>query len=214
MKKLLLTSAIVLAAGAANAAVAPYASIKAGYTNSDINFYYDDDKFESEGLANFSGFTGAIAGGAAWDANSLITVRGELEYAYTNTSVNSWMDDLDEWKDVLTHNTIMLNAFADFGEKSWSVRPYVGLGAGFGFGNTFKIIRDGETWKKEDMGSGFAYAGMIGAAWHATDHLAIDLGFQYKVIDMGEAGAKVYSWGQDSSDVVSRTVTLGARYTF
>lgn len=210
MKKLLLTSAIILAAGAAQASIAPYASIKAGFATGGFNQYYNEPSYV-EGYGGFTGFTGAIAGGAAFAVDDLVTVRGELEYAYSKIAGNP---NLNGWEVSLTGNTIMLNVYADFGATSWSVRPYVGLGAGFGFGNKLKEAWYGSTTWTEDMDGGFAYAGMIGAAYYINSNFALDLGFKYAVVNADFKSSGGWYYGEDGTNIINRTVTLGARYTF
>ncbi|MCL1891724.1 MAG: outer membrane beta-barrel protein [Alphaproteobacteria bacterium] len=208
MKKLLLTSAIILAAGAAQAAVAPYVSLKGGIADGGMNFYYtngDPDNGYIDGYRNMSGFTGAFAGGIAYDVDTSMTLRAELEYTFSKT--NGW-----NWGrfDMVNH-TILLNGYADFGSKEWAIRPYVGAGFGYGLGNRLKWTDwAGNDWV--NVGGGIAYAGMFGAAWAATDYLAFDLGFKYAVID----GVNSQDWwgGESSADLINRTVTLGARYSF
>ncbi|MCL1892349.1 MAG: outer membrane beta-barrel protein [Alphaproteobacteria bacterium] len=204
MKKLFLTSAMILAVGAANAAN-PYASLKAGYANSSLKYGYEDSFFDRHG--NFDGFTLAAAGGLAFAVDPAVTLRGEVEYAYTDVSAkpeNWWGDP----KLSVSGNTIMLNGYADFGYESWAVKPYVGFGAGFGFGNKFEIKYSG-SGHKNDMWDGFAYAGMVGASWQATNHLAVDLELKYKVLN----GAN-YDWWYERTDFITRSVMLGARYAF
>lgn len=105
---------VILTATAASAAITPYASLKLGYVDIDTI----DVKSNGTTIADFdgmNGFTGAIAGGAKFDVSDMIGVRGELEYAYTDTEENSYVTDPFK----VSYSTAMANAYADFGDAAW-----------------------------------------------------------------------------------------------
>ena len=141
-----------------------------------------------------------------------LTLRAELEYAYTDTRGKD--DDDGGTKIRMRNSTLMLNGYADVGDASWMIKPYVGAGLGYGFANHWTWDYSPE-WKLS-LGSGFAYAGMIGAAWYINPNIAIDLGFKYAVITNLDDNGQYWSTGTNykGTEAVNRTVTLGARYTF
>ena len=201
MKKLLLTSAIIMVAGVANAAINPYVSLKGGYSDKSLTIGYDP----SLGLPDatergLTGFTGAAAFGGAYAVHPVVTLRGELEYSYSQTE--GTIGTLD-W--TFKQNTFSLNAYADFGDASWVVKPYVGLGAGFGTGNF------GTKFGYLNLDDAFAYSIMAGVAYAIDSNWAIDLGAKYSswltstpISDVGPLDLTLSGW----------TFLLGARYSF
>lgn len=117
MKKLLLTSAAVLAVftSAANAAdITPYASVKAAMSMTNMDH-------KTEGDSNdFTNYGADIAIGAKMDA-----VRAELAYAYLAKGTDT--SDNIKWKTSL--QSFMLNGYFDI-DNPTVFKPYVGVGVG------------------------------------------------------------------------------------
>jgi opacity protein-like surface antigen len=197
MKKIVLTSLLGLfVAGAASAAMTPYASLKLGYANIDTV----DVKYKDHKVAEFSemdGYTGTIAGGAKFDISNMFNMRGELEYTYLDTEQDEGNNPMK-----LFYNTVMANAYADFGDASWVVNPYVGLGLGYTFGQL------SDTNYKEHV-AGMSYAVSAGITYPVSTNVVLDLGAKYTMQDL--------AW-DEHTDLEYETPVLsflfGARYMF
>ena len=165
MKKILLTSAIVLmTAGAANA-VTPYTSVKLGYMYNAIEAFESGTLTDiSKKFYGFDGFVGSVAGGIAWQAEPFLGLRGELEYSHAKTKLKL----LDE-KMTLDANSVMINGYTDLGDESWKIKPYVGFGAGYSFGSV--LIDDDSINGK----GGFVYAGIIGITYAFDSSFTVDI---------------------------------------
>lgn len=197
MKKIALTSLLViLTATAASAAITPYTSLKLGYVDIDTI----DVKSNGTTIADFdgmNGFTGAIAAGANYDVANMVGIRGELEYTYLDTKQDK---DNDPMK--LSYHNFMVNGYADFGDASWMVRPYVGLGVGYTFGQLSTNAL------KQDI-SGMAYAVSGGITYAVSSNIIMDLGAKYTMQDL--------VWDEHKSlafDMPALSFLLGARYMF
>ena len=200
LKTLTLTSLAVLAAGAVNAADPnPYVSLKTGYVDGNIELSKGSFGMFQRRL---DGFTGAIAGGAAFEVRPFLTLRSDLEYAYSETSKDSMLLG----KVNVQKHTVMINGYADLGEKTWAVKPYVGLGLGCGFGNA------GPVHDKQSLQPRFAYAGMLGAAYTINSHWALDLGAKYSVLDTSVK--HMPGGGLDTLTLTDTSYLLGVRYSF
>ena len=128
MKKLLLTSAAVLAvfSSAANAAdITPYASVKAvmSFTDGTIKGTEDDGTRwkENDKLKNFGG---DVAVGAKMGA-----VRAELAYTYLAKDDKTRRDDSEINKSEISGQSFMLNGYYDI-DNPTIFKPYVGAGVG------------------------------------------------------------------------------------
>ncbi|MCL1891725.1 MAG: porin family protein [Alphaproteobacteria bacterium] len=200
MKKLLLTSAIIMAAGAAQA-MTPYASIKMGYMDNSVQAHMPGVPVDGfVGYAGFDGFAGSVAGGLGFDVESFLTLRGELEYSYARTSLSFGGDKVN-----LNANAVMVNGYADIGDAAWVVKPYVGFGLGYSFGS---ISEPGHPSESGD--GGFAYSGMIGAAWHINSNFALDVSAKRWVNNGGIPNGG----GSLDTKYIGTSYMLGARYSF
>lgn len=197
MKKIALTSLMAMfAVSAASAAVTPYASLKLGYV--DINTV--DVKSNGTTFADFEGMTGyngAIAGGLNFDVSDMIGIRGELEYTYLNAEQDEDNDPLE-----FSYHTFMVNGYADFGDVSWMVKPYVGLGIGYTFGQL------SSNSVEQDV-SGMAYAVSGGITYAVSSNVVMDLGAKYTVQDLVWDEHKSLSYYTPTWSFL-----LGARYMF
>lgn len=196
MKKIVLTSLMAMfAVSAASAAITPYTSLKLGYVDIDsIKAEYNGTVMgETEGM---NGYSGSIAFGAKFDVSEMISMRGELEYTYSDTE----QDKVDLIG--LKNHAFMLNGYADFGKASWAIKPYVGLGVGYAIGQL------GPSPTEEDV-FGIIYGVSAGIAYDINSNFALDLGVKYTIQDL--------EWHADS-DLVYKcpalAFTLGARYMF
>ncbi|MBN1325322.1 MAG: porin family protein [Alphaproteobacteria bacterium] len=192
MKKIVLTSLMaVFAVTAASAAMTPYASLKLGYNSiqkADVE-YQGTKLMETPEMA---GYIGSIAGGIVYDVSPMTNMRGELEYTYSDNEEDATNPM------TLSYSTIMVNGYADFGDATWVVKPYVGLGIGYSMGST----DDGDA-------SGMAYGLSAGVGYAIDSNFTLDLGAKYIMHDMTS---------DDDSDVTFSLPTwsfmLGARYAF
>lgn len=203
MKKLLLTSAVIISAGAAQAAVTPYVSLKAGYMDNAAEAFIPGMPVDvSQKIYGFGGFVGSVAGGLGFEVDPLVTLRGELEYSYARTTLTVIGETL-----ALNANSIMANGYADFGAASWAVKPYVGFGLGYSFGSASNLLGIGTDIDGE---GGFAYAYMIGAAWYINSHFALDASVKRWV---NNGGITVGGTTIDTK-YTGTSYMVGARYSF
>lgn len=197
MKKIVLTSLLaIFTATAAGAAVNPYASLKLGYAdNNGVDVIYQDEKIgEFDGIA---GFTGSAAGGASFDVYEMVGMRAELEYTYLNAEQDRNTDPLG-----LVSHSFMINGYADFGDASWMVKPYVGLGAGYTFGQLSNN-------SVNEHVAGISYAVSGGITYAVSSNVVMDLGVKYTMQDL--------AWSKHTDleyDTPVLSFLLGARYMF
>ena len=191
MKNIVLTSLIAVFAATAASAATPYASLKLGYNSiQKTDVEYKGTKWME--TPEMKGQVGSIAGGIAYEVSPMTSMRGELEYTYSDNEEDA-TDPM-----TLSYNTIMVNGYADFGDATWVVKPYVGLGIGYTMGST----DDGDA-------SGMAYGLSAGVGYAIDSNFTLDLGAKYMMHDMTT---------DDDSDVTFNLPTwsfmLGARYAF
>ncbi len=198
MKKIALTSLMAMfAVSAASAAVTPYASLKLGYANInkiDVKAYGT----EIAEISRLDGYTGSIAGGASFDVSTMVGMRGELEYTYADTEENSYVTDPFK----VSYSTVMANAYADFGDEAWIVKPYVGLGVGYSFGEL------SQNSISENV-VGMAYSVSTGITYAVSPNVVMDLGAKYTMQDL--------AWDEHTQlefDTPALSFLLGARYMF
>uniref|UniRef100_UPI0026370649 outer membrane protein n=1 Tax=uncultured Brevundimonas sp. TaxID=213418 RepID=UPI0026370649 len=122
----------------------------------------------------------------------------------------------------ITSATLMANVIYDFGNPEWTVRPFVGLGAGVNRVNVDTVGRlraDGTAFAADDSSTKFAAQAIAGLAWAVSDRANIDLTYRYLTGDArwdsvvpAASTAKFGEWNGDYDQ--SHTVTLGLRYAF
>jgi opacity protein-like surface antigen len=199
MKKIALTSlATILLATAANASVSPYASIKAGWSSTSMKFFGD-----TETINNFGG---GVAAGASLSVSPIVSIRGEAEYSYLTGKKDVSGDSIK-----LSRSLILANVYADFGDSSWLVKPYVGISAGYAIPSIKGSDSNGSIDFKPD--GAFTYGASIGASYAVDKNLSIDLGARYLM-----AGTKIFDVsngvGKVDMDINDLSVMIGARYAF
>jgi opacity protein-like surface antigen len=91
-------------------------------------------------------------------------------------------------------SSAFLNGYVDLGTW-WGVTPYVGAGVGA----AYNVLGDEGRWN-------FAWAGMVGAAYHLSPNLSVDFGYRYA--DLGSAIALNASL----VDVTVQEFKVGFRY--
>jgi len=90
------------------------------------------------------------------------------------------------------HYDALANGYYDIG--TWSiVTPYIGVGAGVGFGNVQASIIGGRTTAGGYIGyHNFAFAGMAGLSFDVYPHVKVDVGYRY--VNNGKvAGTEIYN---------------------
>uniref|UniRef100_UPI0035B02BCE outer membrane protein n=1 Tax=Brevundimonas sp. TaxID=1871086 RepID=UPI0035B02BCE len=117
--------------------------------------------------------------------------------------------------------TLMANVIYDFGSPDWTLRPFVGLGAGVNRVDTKAsgFLRDNRAaaFETDDDSVEFAAQAIAGLAWAVGDRTNIDLTYRYLTGDSSWESATVggTSFGEWDGDYdQSHTVTLGLRYSF
>jgi len=204
MKKIILTSAIIMAAGATHADVTPYVSLKSGYMANvievDTSSLGAPPGYKYIGIGDFDGFVGSVAGGIGGEIDPFVSLRGELEYSYARTSMIMMGEKM-----TLNANAFMVNGYVDLGEKSWAIKPYVGAGAGYGFGNASMM---GESI---DGDGGFIYSGTIGATYAFNQKFALDASVKRWI---NNGSIKMPLGPSLDTQYVGTSFMLGARYSF
>lgn len=213
MKKLLLTSAAVLAvfSSAANAAdITPYASVKAvmSFTDGTIKGTEDDGTRwkENDKVKNFGG---DVAVGAKMGA-----VRAELAYTYLAKDDKTRKDDDGSYKSEISGQSFMLNGYYDI-ENPTIFKPYVGAGVGmakmkYRFTDTYPAApEDNET--NSFSKNKFAYSLMAGVGAEITKNVTVDVGYRYT--DYGSF-SKTLEDGKLNFDTKAHQILAGVRYSF
>lgn len=246
MKKFLLTSlAGILAVSTANAFdVAPYASIKGGYSvtniaakGDSINLHPDleesfgsyhaiadvlDIRVHTDGVWSVNPAVGAKV---AFDDVNFATFRVEAEFAYNQDAKKS-INLSTEWhKDTYSVKMqtwgIMANAYMDFQTNSF-IKPFIS--AGLGYGNS-KLSYN---YSGYDIDSGGAYDAASwkknnliwsvggGLSFDITENIAVDA--QYRYTDYGNVKLTISDGYDELGSIEVKDVMhqfmLGARYTF
>ena len=208
MKKLLLTSAAVLAVftSAANAAdITPYASVKAVMSFTDGKIKVDDEN-ENDKVKNFGG---DVAVGAKMGA-----VRAELAYTYLAKDDKTRKYDDGKDKTEISGQSFMLNGYYDL-ENPTIFKPYVGAGVGmakmkYRFTDTYPAApEDNET--NSFSKNKFAYSLMAGVGAEVTKNITIDVG--YRFTDYGSYDKRIED-GKLKFDTKAHQILAGVRYSF
>ena len=210
MKKLYLTSALsLLYAVSANAMnINQYVSGKFGY-----DIYYSNKYIKGPGaifdIKEADGLSGLFATGASFNVDPFVSIRLEAEYSYSETKVKKIFDvnnnDTYPSEDLLPLNKFLVNSYIDLGEKSFIVKPYVGFGAGYGYGS----YKNGN----EEKIKGFAWMGTVGATYSFNENISVDLGIRYsKMVAKNLKFNGPVAEGEINLNPVS--VSLGAKYKF
>lgn len=209
MKKLLLTSAAVLAvfSSAANAAdITPYASVKAVMSFTDGKATFTEGDNEKDKLKNFGG---DVAVGAKMGA-----VRAELAYTYLAKDDKTRKDDDGSYKSEISGQSFMLNGYYDI-ENPTIFKPYVGAGVGmakmkYRFTDTYPAApEDNET--NSFSKNKFAYSLMAGVGAEVTKNITIDVG--YRFTDYGSYDKRIED-GKLKFDTKAHQILAGVRYSF
>lgn len=213
MKKLLLTSAAVLAvfSSAANAAdITPYASVKAvmSFTDGTIKGTEDDGTRwkENDKLKNFGG---DVAVGAKMDA-----FRAELAYTYLAKDDKTRRDDSEINKSEISGQSFMLNGYYDI-DNPTIFKPYVGAGVGmakmkYKFKDT-DVVDPTDTETHSFSKNKFAYSLMAGVGAEVTKNITIDVG--YRFTDYGSYDKRIED-GKLKFDTKAHQILAGVRYSF
>ena len=209
MKKLLLTSAAVLAvfSSAANAAdITPYASVKAVMSFTDgTNKVTEDDGTRWKENNKVKNFGGDVAVGAKMGA-----VRAELAYTYLAKDDKTRKDDYGKYKTEISGQSFMLNGYYDL-ETPTIFKPYVGAGVGmakmkYKFKDTYPDYpEDNET--NSVSKNKFAYSLMAGVGAEITKNVTVDVGYRYT--DYG-----TISKDRTKFDTKAHQILAGVRYSF
>ena len=208
MKKLLLTSAAVLAvfSSAANAAdITPYASVKAVMSFTDGKIKVDGEN-ENDKLKNFGG---DVAVGAKMGA-----VRAELAYTYLAKDDKTRKYDDGKDKTEISGQSFMLNGYYDL-ENPTIFKPYVGAGVGMAKIKYHSKYTDFVYPEYNETNSvsknKFAYSLMAGVGAEITKNVTLDIGYRYT--DYGSF-SKTIDDEKVKFDTKAHQVLAGVRYSF
>ncbi len=208
MKKLLLTSAAVLAVftSAANAAdITPYASVKAVMSFTDGKIKVDDEN-ENDKVKNFGG---DVAVGAKMGA-----VRAELAYTYLAKDDKTRKYDDEKYKTEISGQSFMLNGYYDL-ENPTIFKPYVGAGVGMAkikYHSKYTDFVDPEYNETNSISKNkFAYSLMAGVGAEITKNVTLDIGYRYT--DYGSFSKNIEG-DKVKFDTKAHQVLAGVRYSF
>ena len=208
MKKLLLTSAAVLAvfSSAANAAdITPYASVKAVMSFTDGKIKVDDEN-ENDKVKNFGG---DVAVGAKMGA-----VRAELAYTYLAKDDKTRKYDDEKYKTEISSQSFMLNGYYDL-ENPTIFKPYVGAGVGMAkikYHSKYTDFVDPEYNETNSISKNkFAYSLMAGVGAEITKNVTLDIGYRYT--DYGSFSKNIEG-DKVKFDTKAHQVLAGVRYSF
>lgn len=200
MKKFALAAAaaISLSISPANAADAPPPIVQAPpipWVELGSNWYLRGDftyrMFDVSG-ADGPEDAAALGLGVGYQFNNWL--RGDITLDYQFGSRFSVLDNPIVAGEKLWSSALMANGYIDLG--TWyGVTPYVGAGVG----TAYNYLGDDGRWN-------FAWAAMLGAAYHLSPNLSVDFGYRYA--DLGSAVAL----GGVLVDVTTQEFKVGFRY--
>jgi opacity protein-like surface antigen len=135
---------------------------------------------------------GVIGAGVGYQFSNWL--RADLTVDYQFPSRFSILDNPLVAGNKLWSSAVFANGYVDLG--TWfGVTPYVGAGIGAAYNS---LAGEG-LWN-------FAWAGMVGAAYHLSPNLAVDFGYRYA--DLGSA----YAIDLSRMDVTAHEFRIGLRY--
>lgn len=171
--------------------------------------------------------TGARAGGAfalGYDFAKRFDVpfRAELEYgAYGHISKTDG-DNTGSFKAEVGFQTLLLNAYYDFGTFS-GFTPYVGGGVGMAILKTEGVLDlspsiPGFTRSHSETKAVFAGQIGLGCSYAFTEHAAVDLGYRFLMMGNGQTSGELLGIGDPmtlkSKSNYAHQFMMGLRFTF
>jgi OmpA-OmpF porin, OOP family len=117
--------------------------------------------------------------------------------------------------------SLMVNTIYDFGDDSWGIRPFVGVGAGVARVNTDMVGTLGGlravSFAADDSSTSLAAQALAGVSLALGERLDVDLTYRYFMTDFEfatftSAAPALRSFEGDFNE--SHTVTLGLRWAF
>ena len=219
----------LLAAGAA--AAEPngwYGAIDAGWHTADVESARSISNFETEdGWAAFARLGYRFTENWRVELEGGHRAGGDLEAVTSDSGVNGICNvspavGACEFPDGdITSTTLMANVIYDFGDSSWALRPFIGLGAGVNRVNTefvgtlasnraIGIVAD-------DSSSKLAAQAIAGLAWAISDRAHLDLTYRYLMSNMefeADTSAATAFEGDYPGRYEDHSLTLGLRYAF
>jgi OmpA-OmpF porin, OOP family len=116
--------------------------------------------------------------------------------------------------------TLMVNVIYDFGDDSWGIRPFLGLGAGAARVNTdFIGTQDGQrgfTMAADDSSTKLAAQALAGVSMALGERLDLDLTYRYLVTDFefDSIASGPVDFGNFEGPYENHSLTLGLRWAF
>lgn len=210
MKRTLLSSVLSVLVITSSSAIGinQYVSAKFGYDLSYSNKFIRLPSGNMD-IKKAYGLSGLFASGILFDVDPFVSIRLEAEYSYSNTKVKEILDvnnnDTLSSKEELPINKFLANAYIDLGDKSFIIKPYIGFGAGYGYGS----YKDGN----EEKIKGFAWMGTFGATYSFNKNISVDLGLRYsKMVAKNLKLKGPVAEGEINLNPIS--VSLGGKYKF
>ena len=152
---------------------------------------------------------GYIIGGAI-GAKVLPNLRGEVEFSVVNSEISSFYDT--PLPDGVTMNSTGYNLLGNLWydvDTGSAFTPYIGGGIGYGYG----VIT--QTDVDEDINtSGWLYQFGAGVRYAATDVIALDLAYRYRVQPDAEVTSDTIPEGFVTSSATNHIVTAGVSVGF
>lgn len=121
----------------------------------------------------------------------------------------------------ISSTTLMANVIYDFGDASWSLRPFIGLGAGVNRVNTEFVgtlaSNRAVGFGADDSSAKLAAQAIAGLAWAISDRAHLDLTYRYLMSNMEFdtfASSAAFDRGPFQGRYTDHSLTLGLRYAF
>ncbi len=155
-----------------------------------------------------TGYAVTLTGGYKWDFG----LRTELEYSYRDEKVKAF-NFTSPWLGTQWDNSLMVNLLYEV-PTGTVLRPYFGVGGGgshISWGDNFRnrgpIIYDGTDTK-------FVWQGMIGVAYAVTPNIDLTVDYRIKTAESFTFRGSFPGTAITDFNARTRTLSLGARYTF
>ena len=116
--------------------------------------------------------------------------------------------------------TLMVNTIYDFGDDSWGIRPFLGIGAGVARIDTeFTGTQGGRRTvgiRADDSSTKLAAQALAGVSFALGERLDVDLTYRYMMADFefDSVSTAAPDFGAYEGEYRDHSVTLGLRYAF
>ena len=189
MKKSILAAALLAAAAVpAHADVVDYVELFGGVTQSPDLGSPPPAEFEMEPGYN-------VGGAFGWNFEQCFSA--ELEFFFTDADFEGFDNSVESFTD-------MVNGFYHFQDVGYSLRPYIGAGAGFA-----QVKFSDESLSVSDTDTVFAYQAMLGILHKVEEN--VDLIVEYRYQGANDANLDI-GFGPFDQEYESHSLSAGFRF--